>query len=347
MPDNELIAASSFEAESNLSLSLEPTVITPDYFIQHYPEFLRRYIAKGSPSQDTMQSYCIRINRFIAWCVEHKRHPLSMSDYQMHIYRDYLVQKSYAADTIQSKLTAIKAFYHTALKLGLIKENPCADIEAPYSNVANQLIHAYRPDQMKEVCDIFMEEADPFLKWRNTAILYLMGVEGLRNVEVHRACLEDIDWDQGIINVRGKGSKGRMDPVFPCVETMEVLRNYVEAIDPNKKIKKDGMLTPFILSDSNNNEFGRISRNGIRYIMNKALVAADLKYPGLSCHVFRHSCGTNLYAETKDLRLVQDTLRHRDPKVTARYAHLAGRLEHRSTSVIAKSMLQSDKNNHT
>lgn len=69
-------------------------------------------------------------------------------------------------------------------------------------------------------------------------------------------------------------------------------------------------------------------------------------YPGLSCHVFRHSCGTNLYAETKDLRLVQDTLRHRDPKVTARYAHLTGRLEHRSTSVIAKSMLASDKNRY-
>ena len=77
---------------------------------------------------------------------------------------------------------------------------------------------------------------------------------------------------------------------------------------------------------------GRISRNGIRSIMNKALTACDLKHPGYSCHVFRHSSGPNLYKETKDLRLVQDTLRHRDPKVTARYAHVADRLSKRYTS---------------
>jgi hypothetical protein len=77
---------------------------------------------------------------------------------------------------------------------------------------------------------------------------------------------------------------------------------------------------------------GRISRNGIRSIMNKVLTACDLKHPGYSCHVFQRSCDTNLYHETKDLRLVQDVLRHRDPKITARYAHAADRLTKRYTS---------------
>ena len=52
------------------------------------------------------------------------------------------------------------------------------------------------------------------------------------------------------------------------------------------------------------------------------------------CHVFRHSCGTNLYAATKDLRVVQETLRQRDPKVTARYAHVQQRMDKRYTSSI-------------
>lgn len=336
MPDNELIVAGG---NSSLAFSLEPTVITPDYFVAHYSEFLRRYIAKGSPSSDTMKNYCVRIDLFIRWCLEHKCHPLAVGDYQMRIYRDYLAQAGYASDTIQNKLTAVRAFYHAALKLELIKANPCTDIDAPYSDVGNRALHAYTPAQMKKICDVFLSEKESFLKWRNTAILYLMGVEGLRNVEVHRCCREDVDWGNSIINVRGKGSRGRMDPIFPCDETMEVLRNYVDSIDPGVEIKKDGMLTPLILSDSNRNEFGRISRNGIRYVMNKALKAADLKLPGYACHIFRHSCGTNLYAQTKDLRLVQDTLRHRDPKVTARYAHLTDRMERRSTSSIAKSML--------
>ena len=76
---------------------------------------------------------------------------------------------------------------------------------------------------------------------------------------------------------------------------------YLQAIPTDREIKKDGVLTPLILSSSNRNLMGRISRNGIRSIMNKALTACDLKHPGYSCHVFRHSCGTNLYKETKDL----------------------------------------------
>jgi site-specific recombinase XerD len=69
--------------------------------------------------------------------------------------------------------------------------------------------------------------------------------------------------------------------------------------------------------------------------MNQALRAADLKRPGFSCHILRHSCGTNLYQNTKDLRIVQETLRQKDPKVTARYAHVNQRIENRVTASLA------------
>ena len=191
------------------------------------------------------------------------------------------------------------------------------------------MLHFYTPQQMNEIVHVFDEDADPFTRSRNKLILYLMGVEGLRNIEVHRACVEDINWEARAIMVRGKG---RMEPIYPCDETFAILEEYLKSIPAEREIKKDGVLTPLILSSSNRNLLGRISRNGLRSIMNKALTACDLKHPGYSCHVFRHSCGTNLYQETKDLRLVQDILRHRDPKITARYAHVADRLTKRYTS---------------
>ena len=89
-----------------------------------------------------------------------------------------------------------------------------------------------------------------------------------------------------------------------------------------------------LLSSSNKNYLGRVSRNGVRFVMNQALTACNLKHPGYSCHILRHSCGTNLYAQTKDLRMVQETLRQRDPKVTARYAHLNQRMSNRITSAL-------------
>ena len=103
-------------------------------------------------------------------------------------------------------------------------------------------------------------------------------------------------------------------------------------------IPPENRLTPTIISCSPNNRSGRITRVGIRYVINKALTDAGLKQPGYACHLFRHSCGTNLYQETKDLRVVQETLRQRSPKVTAKYAHVHDRMERRYTRGITPGM---------
>lgn len=319
--------------DKQLSYSLNVDEITPDYFVMHYAEFIPRVIAKGNPSSDTMRHYCNQIDFFIRWCLEKQRHPLVIHEYQMLMYREFLLNRQYKPDSIQIMLAAVRAFYSAAKKLELITVNPAAGVEAPTIGTTNDaMLHFYTPLQMNEVIHIFAEDKDPFTRYRNKLILYLMGVEGLRNIEVHRACLQDINWEAKVIMIRGKGAKGRMEPIYPCDETFELLKDYIKAIPTDHEVKKDGVLTPLILSSSNRNYLGRISRNGIRSIMNKALAACNLKHPGYSCHVFRHSCGTNLYRETKDLRLVQEYLRHRDPKVTARYAHVADRLSKRYTS---------------
>lgn len=318
---------------SELSQSLDVQEITPEYFIAHYPEFIQRVIAKGNPSSDTMRHYCNQIDFFIRWCLANQRNPLALNEYQLLMYREFLLNRQYKPDSIQVMLVAVRAFYAAAKKIELIKVNPAAEVDAPPAgNSGTALLHFYTPQQMNEIVHAFDEDKNPFTRNRNKLILYLMGVEGLRNIEVHRACVEDINFEARAIMIRGKGARGRLEPIYPCDETFDILAEYLKAIPTDRKIKKDGVLTPLILSSSNRNLLGRISRNGLRSIMNKALETCDLKHPGYSCHVFRHSCGTNLYKETKDLRLVQDVLRHRDPKVTARYAHVADRLTKRHTS---------------
>lgn len=328
MPDNSLTITTN-----SLSQTLDVQQITPDYFVAHYPEFVQRIIAKGNPAADTMRSYCDRIKYFLQWCATHNRHPLAMNEYQLIMYREFLLNRGYKTDSIQASLVAVRAFYAAAKKIELIKVNPATDVAAPsLGNSDDALLHYYTPQQMNEIIRVFDAAPDAFTRNRNKLILYLMGVEGLRNIEVHRSCVEDINWEARAIMIRGKGAKGRMEPIYPCDETFEILDDYLKSIPKAPAIKKNGLLTPLILSSSNKNLLGRISRNGVRGIMNKALEACDLKHPGVSAHIFRHSCGTNLYQETKDLRLVQDVLRHRDPKITARYAHVADRLTKRYTS---------------
>ena len=308
--------------------SVTASVMSKDYFVAHWHEILPRYIGHGRPSADTMVHYTSYITQFFEWCAALGRHPMDVTDFEMRGFLEWLYGQGYKDDTIAVKLVAIRRLFNAAERLHLIIDNPCQDLYVPNAT-PDELIHFFTPDQLYEICAFYGENDDAFLRERNIAIVYLMGVEGMRTVEVHRMNREDIDMDMNSIFVRGKGHDRR---IFPCDETMAHLRAYLAACPA--KVAKDGAFTPMFLSDSRANKFGRLARNGIRYIINQALVEAGFKRPGVSCHALRHSAGTNLYAATKDLRLVQDTLGHRDPKTTARYAHVQERLKNRRTAAI-------------
>ena len=234
MPDNNLIVTTN-----HLSSTLDVQEITPDYFLTHYGEFIPRVIAKGNPSADTMRHYCNQIDFFIRWCIAKERHPLAMNEYQLLMYREYLLNRQYKSESIHVMLAAVRAFYAAAKKIDLIEVNPAADVEAPsVGHNGDALLHFYTPQQMNEIIHVFDEDKDAFTRTRNKLILYLMGVEGLRNIEVHRACVEDINWEASAIMVRGKGTKGRMEPIYPCEETFELIEEYLKAIPTNHKIKK-------------------------------------------------------------------------------------------------------------
>ena len=307
--------------------------IDDNLFLNNYMQFIPMYINSGNPSSDTLKSYEISIRQFLSWCQEYGYHPFAVHDFQMRIYIQYLYSKGYKKDSIALKLAGIRCLYSAACKIGLVEQNPCTDITVP-SAAADEVIQYFSPEQIGEIAQVFLEDEDVFRKYRNTAILYLMGTEGLRNVEVHRMNQSDIDWDRGIIFIHGKGKDRN---IFPNEETLKYLDLYLQTLT-DKEIKKDGVQTPLFVSDSHKNLWGRMSRNGLRFVMNKALELSGYKKKGFSCHIFRHSVGTNLYQATRDLRLVQETLGHSDPKVTTRYAHLMERMSKRQTSLIVPKL---------
>ena len=322
--ENTLIAVNHPQASI---MSVEPDIMSPDYFVAHWDELLPVYIGRGRPSPDTLRHYTSSINQFLRWCAERKAHPLALHEFQIRQYLQFLYSKQYKDDSIGAKFTGIRAYYSVAVKLSVINENPCKDVWTP-SPANEEMFRFFTPDQLYEICTEIQKENDPFIRLRNLSIIYLMGVEGLRSIEIFRMNREDIDWSNGTIFVRGKGHTRH---AFPCSETLEYLDKYIQVCPVPEK--SEGF-TPMFISGTNLNIKGRLSRNGIKFIVNKALEASGYKKAGVSCHAFRHSAGTNLYAATKDLRLVQDTLGHRDPKVTARYAHLQERMTKRSTSSI-------------
>ena len=89
----------------------------------------------------------------------------------------------------------------------------------------------------------------------------------------------------------------------------------------------------FVSVRKNGRGRGRISRIGLNSVIDGYLNKAGLKRKRVSCHALRHTCGTLLYDATKDIRAVQDTLRHENITTSAIYA-ASGREHKRFTRKI-------------
>ena len=324
----------SMVTRSNASLPYfgDAAALTPEYYVTHYIDFLRPYIGRGRPSEDTVHSYVAAIDQLINYCHEHNANPLKLKEFHLLQIRESMYQHGYKQATVNIKLAGIRAFYKVAYRLGLIDEDPAEQVRGDNHEAQDLSTRYLTENQLQSMLNSVGNNGDDFVYYRNVLFILLMGVEGLRSVEVHRMSKEDVDFDNKMILIHGKGHD---DFIFPSQTTMDWLKKYLYLYPLDREVKRDQYGTPMFLSASNRNVSGRISRRGIRNIINSLYESMGIKQAGLSCHLLRHTCGTLLYKETKDLIVVKETLRHRDVKMTSRYAHLQERLLNRYTSAIA------------
>lgn len=299
-----------------------------DIFLDNYMDVLKNYIAGGNPSEDTLENYVSRIQDFLDWCHNNKIHPMHVHEQHVILYRSHLIEQKQKAGTINNKLTAIRKFYHIAQKFALVADNPVEDVKAPRDPDADTGALQYlTAGQVEYILRSIAVEDEKSL--RDLVIIFLMALEGLRTVEIHRMSVDHIDLEKNAIKVIGKGHN---DYIYPRDDTFALLSKYLRMKETAPLA--DAMGVPVFTSTSNNKTGCRISRRNIRSAVDGILAAAGFKMPGKSCHVLRHSCATMLYAETKDLKVVQETLRHKSTQMASRYAHLQNRLENRYTKTI-------------
>lgn len=293
-----------------------------------YKKILPAFIAGGNPADDTLNKYQYEIDNWLTWCSDNDFDPLKITEYDARLYLRYLTNRRYADASIALKVSAVKMFYYVTTKLKLVETNPFADIKTKAPTYDDADFDFLKPSELKEICDSLRSSTDP-VSARNLAIVMLMAVEGLRTVEVHRMSDEDFKERTNSILIHGKG---RDAYIYPCEDTLNIIERY-RSVRPEPIA--DGAGTPTFVGLARKFYGHRITRNGIRWAINGILTAANKKKSGEACHMLRHTCGTNLYAATKDLRLVQETLRQKNPSVTARYAHVSERITDRKTSTIS------------
>ncbi len=145
---------------------------------------------------------------------------------------------------------------------------------------------------------------------RNLCMLHLMANCGLRVAEVIGLKVHQIDWQSGRIMVHGKGAKDRV--VWMNEGTLELIRSWRE-----KRPHPSGELFTTMKGDP-------VSDRYVRYMVKRMGTRAGIEKgdDGVHPHMLRHTAATDLYRETKNIRLVQKFLGHADLSTTMVYTEI-------------------------
>ena len=214
MADNQLLDPGFMANEFNIVFGNSGNQkMSPDYFLANFRSLMKRYISNGKPSDDTKNSYYSAIEQFLSWCAALKVDVFKVNEQQLLYYRQVLINKDYKATSIKFKLTAIRRFYYVASKYELIEKNPAADVHAQRDPDAYMPVLKYLTvDQLSKVLQSLSEDEEVSL--RTKTIIFLMAVEGLRTIEIHRMNVQDIYEEQKAIYIHGKGHNRAMFAVL-------------------------------------------------------------------------------------------------------------------------------------
>jgi site-specific recombinase XerD len=289
---------------------------TPD-LDQIFADFLRIDVANGDASPDTIRGYRTQVESWVSWCKSQGINPVQATTEAVKAYRQDLVSAKYKPASIAHRLVILRRFYQAAVYAGLRADNPAAAVRPPREKRAAEdfgyLSEVELTLLLRSVPEVCKEK-----NLRDRALLALLGLQGLRTIEIERANVSDLEQrgEAAALLVHGKG-RDRL--VYLRPDVVDALNEYLSL---RSNIEPDDGGLPLFASVGNFAGGKRISRRGIRKVVDFYLLKAGLKKSGLSNHALRHTAATLGYKHSHDLRAVQDMLGHADPKTTARYARV-------------------------
>lgn len=203
----------------------------------------------------------------------------------------------------------MRAFYKYLLRNGTVKNNPANMVQTPKTE-------KYMPtflsvDEAFELLDAPGEKSA--LDLRSRAMMELFYSSGLRLSELAGLDVIDIDFNQELIKVRGKGKKERIVPVGR--RALKAVKEYLEKTgEIRKSIDVDIFKKPLFL----NAQGKRITTRSIARIVDAATSKSGIGRK-ISPHALRHSFATHLLNAGADLRSIQELLGHKSLSTTQKY----------------------------
>lgn len=272
--------------------------------------YIRHLKTERDVSVHTLSNYQRDLDRYLEWLDAKTLGDVTATDIEDHLV---FLRKdlNLAASSAARALAAIRGLHSFAHADGRLPFDVAADVPTP--SQGSSIPKALSLAQVEALLNaVPAGDGASQINIRDRALLEMLYSTGARITELLDLDVDDLDREQRMLLVRGKGGKERIVPLGrPALEAVE---RYLVRARPS--LNKKGSPALFL-----NNRGARLGRQSGFKIVAQAADAAGLQH--VSPHSLRHSFATHLLEGGADIRVVQELLGHASVATTQIYTKVS------------------------
>ena len=263
-------------------------------------------------AKNTLAAYRSDLSLFANWLAENQGSLLAVTAhdikaYLAHQHTQIVRPKASSQRRLQA---ALRRLFRYLISNGRVQVDPMQNIEQPrMPQRFPKTLSEAEVERLLAAPDV----AQP-LGLRDRAMIELLYAAGLRVSELVTLRLFEINLNDGVLRIQGKGDKTRLVPLGEVA--VDWLNRYLREARP-LLLKTRSSDRVFVSRRS-----AGLSRQMFWKLIKAHALAADINKP-ISPHVLRHAFATHLINHGADLRVVQLLLGHADISTTQIYTHVA------------------------
>ncbi|HXW09558.1 MAG TPA: site-specific tyrosine recombinase XerD [Steroidobacteraceae bacterium] len=261
-------------------------------------------------SPNTLAAYRADLSALERWLDEHGVHLENAQRGDILSFMASRVQAGARPRSTARQLSSFRRFYRYLVREGSLREDPTAQIAMP--KVGRSLPKSLMEEEVEALLAA-PAVSDP-LGHRDRTMLEVLYATGLRVSELVNLKLGQVNLNQGVLRIVGKGDRERLIPLGE--EAVQWVQQFLQG--PRVEIlleRQTDYLFPTRRGD-------RMTRQAFWHIIKRYARKAGIDKE-LSPHTLRHAFATHLLNHGADLRVVQMLLGHSDLSTTQIYTHVA------------------------
>ena len=261
-------------------------------------------------SPNTLAAYRADLTALDRWLDEHSGDLVHAQRGDILSFMASRVQAGARPRSTARQLSSFRRFYRYLVREGALREDPTAQIAMP--KVGRSLPKSLREEEVEALLAA-PAVSDP-LGHRDRTMLEVLYATGLRVSELVNCTLAQVNLNQGVLRIVGKGDRERLIPLGE--EAVQWVQHFLQG--PRVEIlleRQTDYLFPTRRGD-------RMTRQAFWHIIKRYARKAGIERE-LSPHTLRHAFATHLLNHGADLRVVQMLLGHSDLSTTQIYTHVA------------------------